>query len=43
MDFQQVIMRLHAFWSERGCLIWQPHNVQVGAGTYNPATILRVL
>ncbi|MHB9034204.1 MAG: glycine--tRNA ligase subunit alpha, partial [Anaerolineae bacterium] len=43
MDFQQVIMRLQTFWSDRGCLIWQPHNVQVGAGTYNPATVLRVL
>ncbi|MCE5258901.1 MAG: glycine--tRNA ligase subunit beta [Chloroflexi bacterium] len=43
MDFQQVIMRLQSFWSDRGCLIWQPHNVQVGAGTYNPATVLRVL
>ena len=43
MDFQEVIMRLNAFWAERGCLIWQPHNVQVGAGTYNPATVLRVL
>ena len=43
MDFQQVIMRLNTFWSEHGCLLWQPHNVQVGAGTYNPATVLRVL
>jgi glycyl-tRNA synthetase len=43
MDFQQVIMRLEQFWSEQGCLIWQPYNVQVGAGTMNPATVLRVL
>jgi glycyl-tRNA synthetase len=43
MDFQQVIMRLEQFWSDQGCLIWQPYNVQVGAGTNNPATVLRVL
>ncbi len=41
--FQQVIMTLHEFWAEQGCLLWQPHNVQVGAGTANPATTLRVL
>ncbi len=43
MDFDQVIMRLEEFWSGQGCLIWQPYNVQVGAGTMNPATVLRVL
>jgi glycyl-tRNA synthetase len=43
MDFQAVIMRLNEFWAAQGCLIWQPHNVQVGAGTMNPATVLRVL
>ncbi|MFH1084745.1 MAG: glycine--tRNA ligase subunit beta [Chloroflexota bacterium] len=43
MDFQQVIMRLNEFWAAQGCVIWQPHNVQVGAGTMNPATVLRVL
>jgi glycyl-tRNA synthetase len=43
MDFQSVIMRLNQFWAEHGCLIWQPYNVQVGAGTMNPATVLRVL
>jgi len=36
-------MRLERFWSDQGCLIWQPYNVQVGAGTMNPATFLRVL
>lgn len=41
--FQEVIMRLERFWAEQGCLIWQPYNVQVGAGTMNPATYLRVL
>ncbi|MBC7233252.1 MAG: glycine--tRNA ligase subunit beta [Chloroflexi bacterium] len=43
MEFQEVIMRLDRFWAEKGCLIWQPYNVQVGAGTMNPATVLRVL
>jgi glycyl-tRNA synthetase len=43
MDFQTVIMRLNQFWMEHGCLLWQPYNVQVGAGTMNPATVLRVL
>ena len=43
MDFQSVIMRLNEFWAGQGCVIWQPYNVQVGAGTMNPATVLRVL
>ncbi len=43
MDFQQVIMRLNEFWADHGCLLWLPYNVQVGAGTMNPATVLRVL
>ena len=36
-------MILQDFWARQGCLIWQPYYTQVGAGTYNPATILRVL
>lgn len=43
LTFQDVIMKLHAFWAEHGCVIWQPYNIQVGAGTNNPATLLRVL
>jgi glycyl-tRNA synthetase len=43
MNFQQVILRLQDFWAERGCLIWQPYSEKVGAGTMNPATVLRVL
>jgi glycyl-tRNA synthetase len=43
LSFQQVILRLQGFWAERGCLIWQPYSEKVGAGTYNPATVLRVL
>ena len=43
LTFQEMIMHLSHFWAEQGCLIWQPYNVQVGAGTMNPATFLRVL
>jgi glycyl-tRNA synthetase len=43
LSFQQVILRLQDFWAERGCLIWQPYSEKVGAGTMNPATVLRVL
>lgn len=41
--FQSIIMKLQQFWSDQGCLIWQPYYSQVGAGTMNPATFLRVL
>jgi glycyl-tRNA synthetase len=43
LDFQSIIMTLQDFWAERDCLIWQPYYSQVGAGTMNPATFLRVL
>jgi len=43
LNFQQVILKLHHYWAEQGCVIWEPYNVQVGAGTGNPATLLRVL
>ncbi len=43
LTFQQVILRLQEFWAERGCTIWQPYAEKVGAGTMNPATVLRVL
>ena len=43
LTFQEAILRLNQFWADQGCLIWQPYNVQVGAGTMNPATVLRVL
>ena len=41
--FQEVIQRLHDFWASQGCLLWQPYSEKVGAGTMNPATVLRVL
>jgi glycyl-tRNA synthetase alpha chain len=43
MYFQDIILALQAFWAKRGCLILQPYNSEVGAGTYNPATFLRAL
>ena len=43
LDFQSIMMTLQNFWAERDCLIWQPYYSQVGAGTMNPATFLRVL
>ena len=43
MFFQDIIMRLQRFWADRGCLIWQPYDIEVGAGTMNPATFLKVL
>lgn len=43
LTFQQAILKLHQFWADQGCVIWEPYNVQVGAGTGNPATLLRVL
>ena len=43
LTFQDLILKLHSFWASKGCLIWQPYNQVVGAGTMNPATFLRVL
>ena len=43
LSMQEVIRRLHEFWAAHGCLIWQPYSEKVGAGTMNPATVLRVL
>jgi len=43
MEFQQVIMELQRFWASKGCVIQQPYDLEVGAGTFNPATFLRVL
>jgi len=42
-DFQTIIFNLQRFWAGQGCLIWQPYYTQVGAGTMNPATYLRVI
>jgi len=43
MTFQEIIIRLQNYWSKQGCLIVQPYDVEKGAGTFNPATFLKVL
>ena len=43
MHFQDLILTLQEYWKGRGCLVGQPYDVEVGAGTMNPATFLRVL
>ncbi len=43
MTFQQLIMSLNNFWANKGCIIQQPYDVEVGAGTFHPATFLRAL
>lgn len=43
LSFQEVILKLNEFWAAQGCVLWNPYNIQVGAGTNNPATLLRVL
>ena len=42
-SFQSLILTLQAFWAEQGCLILQPYDMEVGAGTFHPATTLRAL
>jgi len=41
MTFQQFIQRLEAYWSDQGCVLIQPLDLEVGAGTFHPATFLR--
>ncbi len=41
--FQEVILRLQSFWAEQGCVLHQPYDIEVGAGTMAPETFLRVL
>ncbi|AXC15137.1 Glycyl-tRNA synthetase alpha chain [Acidisarcina polymorpha] len=43
LTFQQLLFRLQSFWAERGCVLQQPYDVEVGAGTMSPDTFLRVL
>jgi len=40
---QDLILKLHSYWAEKGCVIHQPYDIEVGAGTFNPATFFRVL
>jgi len=43
LTFQELILRLQTFWAERGCVLQQPYDLEVGAGTMAPVTFLRVL
>lgn len=43
MTFQELILALQNFWVKQGCLLVQPYDTEKGAGTFNPATFLRVL
>ena len=41
--FQQVILTLQHFWGDRGCVLLQPYDLEVGAGTSHTATFLRAI
>jgi glycyl-tRNA synthetase alpha chain len=43
LTFQELVLRLQSFWAEHGCVLQQPYDVEVGAGTMAPETFLRVL
>ncbi len=43
MNFQDVILALHKFWGRKGCLLVQPYDLEVGAGTFHPTTLLRAI
>ena len=43
LSFQDLILTLHRYWSAQGCLILQPYDMEMGAGTFHPATTLRAL
>ncbi len=43
MTFQELVLALQNFWAQKKCVIQQPYDIEVGAGTFNPATFLRAL
>lgn len=43
LTFQELILKLQQFWAEQGCVVLQPLDMEVGAGTFHPATFLRAL
>ena len=43
LSFQDLILTLHHYWGERDCVILQPYDLEMGAGTFHPATVLRAL
>ena len=42
-SFQDLILTLQLYWADKGCVVLQPYDVEVGAGTFHPATVLRAL
>lgn len=43
MTFQEIILKLQNYWADYGCVLWQPYDIEKGAGTFNPATFLKAL
>jgi glycyl-tRNA synthetase alpha chain len=43
LSFQDLILTLHRYWSAQGCVLVQPYDLEMGAGTFHPATVLRAL
>ena len=43
INFQEIIIKLNNFWSNHGCLILQPYDIEKGAGTMNPGTFLKAI
>lgn len=43
LNFQEIILRLQQFWMQKGCVLQQPYDLEMGAGTMHPETFLRVL
>jgi glycyl-tRNA synthetase alpha chain len=43
LSFQDLILTLHRYWGAQGCVLLQPHDLEMGAGTFHPATVLRAL
>jgi len=43
MKFQEIILSLNKFWADRGCVLVQPYDMEVGAGTFHPSTLLKAL
>src|SRR5579872_7284703 len=43
LSFQDLILTLHRYWGAKDCVILQPYDMEMGAGTFHPATVLRAL
>jgi glycyl-tRNA synthetase alpha chain len=43
LSFQDLILTLHSYWGAQGCVLLQPYDLEMGAGTFHPATVLRAL